>query len=156
MKKFIATAALLAAALVAGIAWRANGADGPVGRDAVRAFMRGKLDASRDVMEGLVTEDFEQIANGADRMRSMSKKAEWNSIKTDRYLQYSQEFQRTTEQLAKAGREKKLDSAALAWTQVTLTCVNCHRYARDVQMAGIENPARNSFVATATAPEDNR
>ena len=156
MTRWLAAGAVFAGALLAGVCWNVQGDDGPVGKDAVRAFMRGKLDSSRDVLEGLVTEDFALIENGADRMRSMSKKAQWNSIKTDRYLQYSQEFQRATEQLAKAGREKKIDAAALSWTQVTLCCVNCHRYARDVAMAGSNAPEDRLMFASITSLENER
>lgn len=153
MHKLIATCGLLAA-LLAGAAWSADGDDEPRGKDAVRAFMRGKLDASSDVLEGLTTERFDLIADGADRMRLMSKKAAWNSIKTDQYVQYSQEFQRTTEQLAKAAREKKLDAAALAWTQVTLNCINCHRYARDTMVTWNEATDLATLMAVASPLEE--
>ena len=119
-------------------------------RNAVRAFMHGKLDASKDVLEGLVTEKFGPIEEGADRMRLMSRKAEWNSIKTERYVQLSEEFRQSTEKLSKAAREKKLDSAALAWTQITLQCVNCHQYARDIQMTRIQ-PSGGRTVETAVS-----
>jgi hypothetical protein len=116
------------------------GKDEKPSREVVRAFMRGKLDASKDVLEGLAIEDFGKIETAADRMRLMSRKAEWNSIKTERYAQLSEEFRQTSEKLSKAARDKKLDSAALAWTQITLQCVNCHQYARDIQMTRLERP----------------
>lgn len=140
-------------AILVGWACLLWGKDDPPSRDAVRAFMRGKLDASKDVLEGLVTEKFGPIEEGADRLRLMSRKAEWNSIKTERYLQLSEEFRQSTEKLSKAARDKKLDSAALAWTQITLQCVNCHQYARDIQMSRLDPPREPKVERAVSAVE---
>lgn len=142
-------------ATVVGWACLLWGGDEPPSRDTVRAFMRGKLDASKDVLEGLVTEQFGPIEEGADRMRLMSRKAEWNSIKTERYSQLSEEFRQSTEKLSKAARDKKLDTAALAWTQITLQCVNCHQYARDIQMTRLP-PIQGRGVGTVVGAVDRR
>ncbi len=138
--------------------WRLSSgaaADQP-NEEAVRIFMRGKLDSAKDVLEGLVTEDFDQIAKAADRMLVMSKRAEWNVIKNERYAQYSAEFQRANEQLAAAGREKKIDAAALAWVQVTMNCVNCHQHARGVKVTGVEVLPPESRHVAAVAPKEIR
>lgn len=140
-------------AILVGWACLLWGGEEPPSKDDVRAFMRGKLDASKDVLEGLVTEEFGTIEAGADRMRLMSRKAEWNSIKTERYAQLSEEFRQSTEKLSKVAREKKLDSAALAWTQITLQCVNCHQYARDVQMTRLNLPKRLPVERSVSAVE---
>lgn len=107
--------------------------------DAVRAFMRGKLDAAENVLEGLVTEDFKAIQEGADRMRVMGQRAEWNVIKTPEYIAYSAEFQRAADQLSKSAQERKLDAASLTYLQLTLTCINCHKHARGAKIAGVPN-----------------
>lgn len=155
MKKLVMIGPALVVAVFATAVWQADGDDERPGKEAVRAFMRGKLDSSRDLIEGLTTEDFDQIVQAADRLRLMSKKAEWNSIKTERYVQHSLEFQRTTEQLAKAGREKKLDAAALAWTQVMLNCVNCHRDSRDSAMTRLDDVVLPFRSLAAVHSEEN-
>lgn len=154
MKKRAILGPAIALTVLIPLGWRAVGDEDGAGKEAVRAFMRGKLDSSRDIMEGLVTENFDRIVLAADRLRLMSKKAEWNSIKTDRYVQHSLEFQRTTEQLAKAGREKNLDSAALAWTQVMLNCLNCHRDSRDAAMARLDELVLPLQTTLAVASEE--
>lgn len=118
--------------------WLQAPAEEQPNEDAVRAFMRGKLDAAEAVLEGLVTEDFELIQRGADQLRVMGQRAEWNVLKTREYVQYSAEFQRVSEQLGSAGKEKKLDAASLAYLQLTMTCINCHKHARGAKIARLE------------------
>lgn len=117
--------------------------------DAVRAFMRGKLDAAEDVLEGLVTEDFKLIQQGADHMRVMGKRAEWNVLKTPDYIAHSAEFQRAAEQLGKSARDEKLDAAALAYLQLTMSCINCHKHARGAKIAGAPRDLDLQFAHTA-------
>ena len=62
-------------------------------------------------------------------------------------------YQRASEQLAKAGREKQLDAAALAWVQVTMTCVNCHQHARGVKVTGVDDLRSETLFAAAAAKE---
>lgn len=136
------SAVLLAAAVLLGEPATAVQRD----KGAVRAFMRGKLDSAKLVVHGLVTEDFDAVVLGAEQMRSKSKQAAWNALKTDEYIQFSEEFRRNTTSLAKAGREKNLDAAALAWVEVTLTCVRCHQHARGVELAGLEKSSRHLLL----------
>lgn len=128
--------------LFAGGLWLSRSAADQPNEEAVKAFMRGKLDSAQDVLEGLVTEDFEKIEQGADRMRVMGRRAEWNVLKTHEYELYSAQFQRAAEQLAKAGKNKKLDSAALAYLQLTMTCINCHKHVRGVKIADLPREQR--------------
>ena len=44
----------------------------------------------------------------------------------------SREFRRACESLRSAAKDKNLDGAALAWMEVTLKCIQCHKYVRDV------------------------
>lgn len=101
----------------------------------VTEFMREKLTASQGVLEGLVTEDFGKIEKGAQKMLVMSKAASWQVFHTPTYAQYSAEFQRTTERLAKMAKKKQLDSAALQYMHVTMTCINCHKYVHKERVA---------------------
>ncbi len=127
-------------ALVAAGAWLRAGPASATQRDknAVQAFMRGKLDAAKNVVEGLVNEDYEEILLGADQMRVMSKRAEWNALRTEQYVESSDDFQRATSALAKAAKNKNLDAASLAWVQVTMTCINCHKHVRGVAVADLK------------------
>ena len=55
-------------------------------------------------------------------------------METPRYEVYSEEFQRVTLTMAKLAGEKNLDGAALAYVDLTLNCVKCHKHVREVRM----------------------
>lgn len=101
----------------------------------LQAFMRLKLAHAQDVLEGLATEDFGQIARGAQQLRALAADASWNVFETDEYTLYSREFVDAARQMSKAARDKNIDTAALAYVQLTLACVQCHKHVRDVRTA---------------------
>lgn len=93
-------------------------------------FMREKLTASSQVLEGLCTEDFELIAKGARKLKTMSSAEQWRVSNDAMYRQHSAEYRSGVDGLIKAAEEKKIDSAALAWTKTTLNCIECHRWVK--------------------------
>ncbi len=101
----------------------------------LQAFMRLKLAHAQDVLEGLATEDFRQIARGAQKLRSLAADASWNVYETEEYTLYSREFVDAARQMSKGARDKNIDTAALAYVQLTLSCVQCHKHVRDVRTA---------------------
>ena len=82
----------------------APAAEGPAEPDRVAAFMRAKLGHSQNVLEGLAVED---------------------------YARHSDEFRRSCNALRGAAKARNLDGAALAWMEVTMKCIQCHKYVRD-------------------------
>lgn len=104
----------------------------------LRAFMRLKLSHAQDVLEGLATEDFRRIARGAQKLRSLAADASWSVYETEEYSLYSREFVDATRQMSTAARDKNIDGAALAYVQLTLTCVQCHKHVRDVRTAQVQ------------------
>jgi hypothetical protein len=125
-------ATVLAVAVASGGAWlAATAADGPPQPDKVAVFMRAKLAHSRDVLEGLTTEDFDLIEKGAQELALASLDSNWQVLQTEDYVRQSAEFRRACGTLRDAAKAKNLDGAALAWVDVTLKCVQCHKYVRD-------------------------
>ncbi|MBX7168395.1 MAG: hypothetical protein K1X74_18815 [Pirellulales bacterium] len=108
----------------------------------VNEFMRKKLAQSQQVLEGLAVEDFSLIASGAKEMGVISQAASWQVLQTPEYVQHSLEFRRVAEELADAAAKKNLDGATLAYVQLTLECVQCHKYVRSVRMAQVSSPPR--------------
>ncbi len=93
-------------------------------------LMRAKLAHSQKVLEGVATSDFGQIAKHAEELIAISKALEWQVIKTARYQLHSSEFRRSAELLMEQAKDKNLDGAALAYVDLTLNCVKCHKYVR--------------------------
>jgi hypothetical protein len=105
---------------------------------AVKAFMRGKLDASQQILEGLVTEDFDLISKGADRLRVMSMRAEWNVLRGPVYEDQSASFRRSAELLGKMAKEKNIDGASLTYLHMTMQCINCHKFTRSADVVNAQ------------------
>ncbi|MBI3463351.1 MAG: hypothetical protein HY000_09870 [Planctomycetes bacterium] len=100
----------------------------------VAVVMRIKLDHSQKVLEGIAIEDFLLIEKNARQLSLLSQAADWQVLQTPDYLQHSLDFRRSADALASAARNKNLDGAALAYVQMTMNCVNCHKYARSARM----------------------
>jgi hypothetical protein len=98
--------------------------------DDVAPFMRAKLTHAQDVLEGLSLGDFAAIRRGAQELALASQAASWQVLQTVEYARQSAEFRRSCESLKNAAREENLDGATLAWMEVTLKCVQCHKYVR--------------------------
>ena len=98
------------------------------------SLMRKKLSHSQKVLEGLALADFKKIASNAEDLIDISKAAEWRAVKSARYEVYSNEFRRVADRLIEKAKEKNIDGAALAYVELTLTCVRCHKHVREVRM----------------------
>ncbi len=94
------------------------------------AFMQQKLDYSREIVAGLATEDFAKISKSAQDLMLLSHEADWKVITTPEYLKASSDFRETVARLRSAGKEKNLDGATIAYFEVTLNCVRCHKQLR--------------------------
>jgi len=117
------SAGLLAAAVVA--------QESAPKADAVADFMRAKLGHSQRVLEGLSLEDYDLIARGAQELALASQASSWQVLQTEEYARQSGEFRRSCDSLRNAAKAKNLDGAALAWMEVTMKCIQCHKYVRD-------------------------
>jgi len=102
---------------------------------ALSDFMRQKLDASNQILEGLVTEDFELVGKGASELQELSTSEEWRISNDALYRQYSAEFLRIVQRLEKSAKDKKLEGSTLIWIEATMGCIECHKHARSILIA---------------------
>lgn len=98
-------------------------------------FMRKKLSAASDVLEGLATEDGKLIAKGGNAMAEMSRVEIWQVLTDGDYRNFSRDFRDAAKKLAEAGEKENFDSAALHWIKVTTACIDCHKYVRQQRAA---------------------
>ena len=104
----------------------------------VDPLMVRKLKHSQKVLEGIALNDFDKIGDNAQELLTISKLNEWKVIKTPRYATYSNEFQDSAEKLIKAAKDKNLDAATLAYMELTMNCVKCHKHVREVRMVRLD------------------
>ena len=120
--------------------WVAKCRSAPKPND-VHEFMRLKLENSQKVLEGLAVEDFDLIAKNAQALDLMSKATNWQVLQTEQYVRLSQDFQRTAEAVRDAAKKRNLDGAALGYVELTMQCINCHKYVRDERAQTEKLPA---------------
>lgn len=120
--------------------------------DKIGDFMRVKLIQSQKVLEGLVREDFDAIVKHSQEMSLLSQATNWQVLQTPEYRERSTEFRRSVEALTEAGKKKNLEGAALAYVEVTMKCVTCHKYVRRVKTAQLDDPQAPRVVLDLRLP----
>jgi hypothetical protein len=98
----------------------------------IQLFMRKKLEATQKLMEGLAIEDYELIGQGARQLEGISAAADFAVVKEALYTQHADEFRRTVAKIQKGAKEKRLDSAALGYMDMTMSCIECHKFVRNM------------------------
>lgn len=130
---WLLTATIAALGIAAARAWTAP-------PNQVSDFMRLKLDHAQKVLEGIVLEDFDLIRKHSQQLSLVSQASNWQVLQTEEYLQHSGEFRRAADAVTKAAKEKNLDGAALSYMEMTMKCVNCHKYVRDTRQVRLDLP----------------
>jgi hypothetical protein len=98
-------------------------------------FMRQKLAASNQILEGLVTDDLTLVEKSAEQLLKMSDAEHWRASNDVMYLNHSLEFRRSVKAMLAKAEKKSIDGAALAWMDVTMSCIRCHEWVRDTMLA---------------------
>jgi cytochrome c556 len=96
----------------------------------VKEAMRQKVTYSQQVLVGITLEDYGLIAKNAGKLVELSNKTNWYSRQVPEYELFLNEFRRNAQHLTEAGQQKNLDAASLAYVQMTLSCVSCHKFIR--------------------------
>lgn len=100
------------------------------------AFMRQKLEISKQILEGLTMENFETVAGNAKKLKVISEAAqlaEPSSHNTRQYEAYLTVFRSNVDNLSAQARARQLEGASFAFMKLSINCVECHRYVRDQQ-----------------------
>ena len=106
----------------------------------LQKLMLAKLDSSKAILEGIALADYRKIQANAEKLIQISKTAEWVAYKTPRYELHSNEFRRAAESLIQKAEAKNLDGVTLAYFDLTMSCVRCHQYVREVRDARLGSP----------------
>lgn len=96
-----------------------------------RTLMRAKAGYAHRLLDAVVQENFEVMEDQAFRLKAVTETADWNAIETPEFVRESDAFIRATETLFEAAKERNGNAAALAYVDLTLRCVKCHRMLRE-------------------------
>jgi hypothetical protein len=94
-------------------------------------WMRQKVQASQAIFTGLANADFQTIGQNATAMSAIEQLEKWLRADSPAYRTQLRLFEFADRELIRAAREKNLDAATLAFNQLTISCVNCHKIVRD-------------------------
>jgi len=98
-------------------------------------WMQIKLHSSQEIFAALSRGDARAIETPARRMLVLNVLEQWKSNKP--YLDHSQyesqlnAFEYAVKELARAGRDNKINDALDAYIALTKSCVRCHQVIRD-------------------------
>lgn len=94
-------------------------------------WMKQKLQRSQNILAGLTSGDFEKIAANAESMSVLNHLEGFVRRDNPGYKTQVTFFQFANDELIRAAHKKNLERATLAYTQLTISCVNCHKQLRE-------------------------
>jgi len=100
-------------------------------KDKASVWMKHKLGASQKILEGMTRGDFEMIEKHAQGMENLGYLEGWVRADVPGYVSHLHAFNQANRELIRASKNKNLDGVTVAYSQLTISCVQCHRFMRD-------------------------
>ena len=97
----------------------------------VNEWMKMKLTRSQDILAGSTRGELDKVAKSAESIGFIRYFEKWAKSDKPEYKRQLEFFDIANKELVKQAKAKNLDGAALAYTQMTLVCVQCHKVVRD-------------------------
>jgi hypothetical protein len=96
-------------------------------------WMKKKLDYAQNILSGIALGDFDKIAQNGEAMRGLSKIEGFFRRQMPGYGGQLQIFEQAVDEIIRQANKDNVDGAALAFTQLTISCVNCHKHIREAK-----------------------
>ncbi len=130
MKKALAALAALLVTLVAASACGSGEPDKKADEDKASVWMKKKLEFSQNILAGLTRSDFTAVHDNAEAMGYLGHLEKWVRADVPGYKQQMSYFEFANKELIREAKEKNLEGATLAYNQLTVSCVQCHKVVR--------------------------
>lgn len=101
------------------------------GKDSPSIGMKLKLELSEKMLAALAEGNYESLGENARAMRVLNQIEGFVRRKTPGYQTQLKVFQFATEELVRNAESKNIDGATLSFTQMTISCVQCHKAIRE-------------------------
>jgi hypothetical protein len=98
----------------------------------VSFWMEKKLEYTQEILRGLASGDLDDVADKAEQMRLLSKVEGWIRNRKPGYRAQFQAFEFANAEILRNAKAGNLDGATIAFQQLTISCVSCHKLLRDV------------------------
>jgi len=102
----------------------ARGSQGPE----LNTVMREKLAHAQKLLEAVVTSDWTSLETHSRELEQVTNDPRWMVLKYPEYARHSAAFVRAVQTLHTAAAQRDLEKTPQAYVNVTLQCVDCHRY----------------------------
>ena len=99
-------------------------------------WMKKKLDYSQNILAGITAEDFDKIADNARAMKGLGKFEAFVRGRNVAYTRQLQAFEDINDEIIRQADNDNVEGVALAFTQLTVNCVNCHKVLRQHVKSG--------------------
>jgi hypothetical protein len=103
----------------------------PQERGSKAGIMRMKLEPAKSILEGIAMGDYQSVRKSTEQIRLLTLDEKWMYVQTEKYREHTKNFERSLNLLKRMCDEKDMDGVTLAYMQVTMRCVECHRTLRD-------------------------
>jgi hypothetical protein len=103
---------------------------------ALSRLMRQKLEHSQVMLAAVVTSNWAELESHSQALVKLTSDPAWTALKTPEYARYSEAFVRAAQDVIDAAKRHDMDAAPLGYVQLTLSCVQCHRYVARARIAG--------------------
>lgn len=102
---------------------------------ALNRVMRQKLTDAQGLLAAVVTNNWVEIERRSRALASATNEPAWLVLRTPEYTKQSEAFLFAANDLVDAASRRDAEAAPLAYTALTLRCVNCHRYVARARLA---------------------
>ena len=99
-------------------------------------WMKQKLEMSQNILAGLTKGDFESIEANALKMNVVNYLEKQVAADQPQYKEYMRQltaFETANRDLLRQSAKKNIEGSTLAYVQLTLSCVQCHKIVRDAK-----------------------
>lgn len=94
-------------------------------------WMEKKLDYSKSILESLTKGDFDKLAEDSEQMRILGRIEGFVRRGNENYRIQLRTFDMANQELARQANRGNAEGAALAFNQLTTSCVACHVLLRE-------------------------
>ncbi len=94
-------------------------------------WMMKKTQVSQAIFAELAKGDMERVAKLSDELTFLNKVEGFVRTKIPGYSGHLQVFQFANQELGRQARKENVEGAALAFHQMTISCVSCHKLLRE-------------------------
>lgn len=98
-------------------------------------LMNEKLEHAQGLLEAMILEDYEAVERLSNELIRVSEASQWSPSREPEYLRRARDFRETATVLIEQAQAGHGDGIALAYMEMTLTCIQCHRHLRGGRQA---------------------